>query len=299
MPHPTIEKGATVAWIGLGAMGIPMSRRLSSEGYRLRGYNRSRQTIHDSLPFPLFASPAEAVDGADLVILMVRDGSASRALLWGKGGIISVLSPERILINMSTIAPGEAREEARACRERSAPYFDVPVSGSVVPAEKGELLLLAGGDESLRSRIEAPLSVLGRALHWFGPAGSGMAAKLAINSLLAAHMEALAQTLLIGEFLDLDKKALADAVLDSPLVTPFYRIKIKNLLEENYTKAFSAALMKKDLDLLLAELLSHDQSIPEPLSHLRALYQRIVAKGQGDRDLSIVQDLLKTDARGS
>ncbi len=299
MSDSTNEKAATIAWVGLGAMGVPMARRLALAGYRVRGYNRSRHAVHDTLPFPLFASPAKAVEGADLVVLMVRDGLASRALLWGEGGILSALSPRQRVINMSTIAPDEAREEELACRERNVSYFDIPVSGSVVPAEKGELLLLAGGDESLRSQIEAPLSVLGRSLHWFGQAGSGMAAKLAINFLLGAHMEAIAETLLIGESLGLDGKTLSEALLESPLATPFYRIKVPNLLNEDYRKAFSASLMKKDLDLLLRELLSRDKVLPEPLSHLRSLYQRIVAKGQGEKDLSIIQDLLKSDVRGS
>ena len=300
VPSPSpIDKGSRIAWLGLGAMGRPMSRRLSQAGFRLRGYNRTLHGELSSLPFPVGTNAAECVAESDLVIVMVRDGVAARDLFSGHRGILAGLHPGQIVLNMSTESPAEARVEASACHEKGAVYFDIPVSGSVVPAERGELLLLAGGDDEFRKHLESPLSVLGKSLHWFGPAGSGMAAKLAINFLLAAHMEALVETLLAGESLGLDKKALADALLDSPLATPFYRIKIRNLLEEDYTKAFSASLMKKDLDLLLSELLTLNQALPEMLAHLRSLYRRIETRGQGEKDLSVIQDLIRSDAQGS
>ena len=296
---PTIDKGSSIAWLGLGAMGRPMARRLSEAGFRLRGYNRILHDPLSALPFPVQPDASDCVAESDLVIVMVRDGGVARDLFSGSRGILAGLRPGHIVVNMSTESPAEARTEAAACHEKGAVYFDIPVSGSVVPAERGELLLLAGGDEEFRKNIEAPLSVLGKSLHWFGPAGSGMAAKLAINYLLAVHMEALAETLRAGESLGLDKKTLSQALLDSPLATPFYRIKINNLLEEDYTKAFSASLMKKDLDLLLSELLSRNLALPETLAHLRSLYRRVEARGQGEKDLSVIQDLLKSDAQGS
>ena len=290
-PRPIIP-GSKIAWIGLGAMGVPMATRLFEAGYSLTGYNRTAHASLSSLPFPRLESPAQAVLGADLVILMLRDGKATREVFEGKEGILSALVPGQIVIDMSTIAPDEAKEEARLVAGRGALYFDIPVSGSVVPATRGELLLLAGGEESLRPLIEAPLLVLGKSLHWFGPAGSGMTAKLAINLLLGAHMEALAETLQAGSVLGLEKKALADAILDSPLGTPFARIKVRNLLERDYTKAFSASLMKKDLDLLDRALGPSSSGHPS-LSILRDLYRKVLDRGQGEKDLSIIAEALR------
>ena len=290
-PRPIVP-GSKIAWIGLGAMGVPMATRLFGAGYSLTGYNRTAHADLSTLPFPLAETPSQGVQGADLVILMLRDGKATKEIFDGKDGILSSLVPGQIVIDMSTIAPDEAREEARLVTDRGAIYFDIPVSGSVVPASRGELLLLAGGEESLRPLIEAPLHVLGKSLHWFGPAGSGMSAKLAINLLLGAYMEALAETLQAGSLLGLEKKALADAILDSPLGTPFARIKVKNLLEKDYTKAFSASLMKKDLDLLDRALGPSSPDHPS-LSVLRDLYRKILDRGQGEKDLSVVAEALR------
>lgn len=294
LPPKPVAPGAKVAWIGLGAMGIPMVTRLFASGYSIVAYNRTQHDSFASLPFPILPTPAEVIRNVDLVILMLRDGQATQNVLEGKEGILNSLAPGQIVINMSTIAPDEAKEEARRVMERHAFYFDIPVSGSVVPATRGELLLLAGGDEGLRGIIETPLSILGKSLHWFGPAGSGMAAKLAVNLLLAAHMESLAETLQAGSHLGLDKRALAAAILDSPLGTPFSRIKFRNLLEKDYARAFSASLMKKDLDLLEKSLGSSSSDHPS-LSVLRALYQKILDRGQGERDLSIVAEALTQD----
>lgn len=294
-----ITRGASVGWIGLGSMGIPMAKRLADAGYLMKGYNRTKNERVSTLSFPLCSSPAEAADGAGLVILMLRDGLSSRAVLSGETGLLSSLKPGQILVNMSTESPEDAQWEASECQKKGVAYFDIPVSGSVVPAARGELLLLAGGAESLRSLVAEPMALLGKSLHWFGPAGSGMAAKLAINFLLAVHMESLSETFLLGEALGIDRGALAQALLESPLTTPFYRIKIPTLLAEDYRKAFSASLMKKDLDLLLSALLSRNRDIPEPLSHARSLFQRIVAKGEGEKDLSVIHDLLKKDTEGS
>ncbi|MCL5285648.1 MAG: NAD(P)-dependent oxidoreductase [Nitrospirae bacterium] len=294
-----LTPGSRIAWIGLGSMGLPMAARLSRAGYSLTGYNRTRRESHFSLPFQVFATPSDTIGNADLIIVMLRDGPATREVLTGEKGMLSALKSGQILINMSTESPEEARQESVWCQDRGVLYFDIPVSGSVVPAERGELLLLAGGDETFRSLIAGPMGVLGKSLRWFGSAGSGMAAKLAVNFLLAAHMQSLSETFLVGDALGLERNTLADALLESPLATPFYRIKINNLLNQDYRKAFSAGLMKKDLDLLLSELLKGSQAIPGTLSQARSLYHRIVTKGQGESDLSVIHDLLKKDAEGS
>ena len=293
-----ILPGSPIAWIGLGTMGSPMAQRLAQAGYPVSGFNRTSHERLSSLPVSLASTPAEAIRECRLIIIMVRDAKSTRSLFEDPGGILGALSPGQILVNMSTESPEEAKGEAAWCAQKGVLYFDIPVSGSVIPAQKGELLLLGGGEEAHRPLIAGPMAILGKGLHWFGPAGSGMAAKLAINLLLAAHMKALAETLLVGEDLGLDPKELGAALLDSPLATPFYRIKIPALLRSDYTKAFSSSLMKKDLDLLLSELLSSGKFLPETLTATQALYHRIVAGGAGEKDLSILFSRLKSDSQG-
>lgn len=282
----------TVGWIGFGSMGSRMAKRLLDRGISVVGYNRDREKL-SSCPGTLPASsPAEVAAKTRLVFLIVTDGKASSALVKGNNGVAEGISPGSTVVNLSTIAPEDAREEASFFEARKVAYLDVPVSGSVVPAEKGELLLLAGGDPETLREVQPLLDILGRKTLFFGPAGSGMKAKLVINALLASHMEAFAQVLLLGEELGLDRGSVLDMILESPLSTPFYRIKRSNLENRSYEKAFSLALMTKDLALLAKELVS--SGLPSPLVYsLYNDYREAQSMGFGEQDLSSVYEYLR------
>ena len=287
-----MTSNTTVGWIGFGNMGSRMAKRLLDHGISVVGYNRDRTKLPACPGSMSAASPAEVAGKTRLLFIMVTDGTASSALINGKDGILKEVAPGSIVVNLSTIAPEEAREEARTLGERRVDYLDVPVSGSVVPAEKGELLLLAGGDPEKLATIPPFLDIMGRKTLFFGPAGSGMKAKLVINALLASHMEALAQVLLAGEELGLDRGMVLDMILDSPLATPFYRIKKTNLENRSYAKAFSLSLMTKDLGLLARELLSSGS--PSPLAWgLYNDYREAQKMGLGEQDISSVYEYLR------
>jgi 3-hydroxyisobutyrate dehydrogenase len=284
--------GQTVGWIGFGSMGSRMAKRLFDRGITVVGYNRDREKLSSCPGAVPASSPAEVAAKTRLVFLIVTDGKASSALIKGKDGVLEGISPGSTVVNLSTIAPEDAREEARLFEAREVAYLDVPVSGSVVPAEKGELLLLAGGDPGTLRKIEPLLDILGRKTLFFGPAGSGMKAKLVINALLASHMEAFAQVLLLGEELGLERGAVLDMILESPLATPFYRIKKSNLEKRSYEKAFSLALMTKDLGLLARELLSSGSPSQMAWS-LYNDYREAQRMGLGEQDLSSVYEYLR------
>lgn len=287
-----VTEPSAVGWIGFGSMGSRMVRRLLDRGIPVVGYNRTVFRIPKHPLLKEASTPAETARRTDVIFIMVTDGPASRAVLSGPDGISREIRPGSVLVNMSTIGPGEAEEEAALLRDLGAGYLDIPVSGSVVPAEKGELLLLAGGDPAAIERVSVYLEVMGRKTLHFGPVGSGMKAKLIINALLASHMEALAQVLLIGEGLDLDRNTVLEMILDSPLATPLYRIKRSNLERRSYEKAFSVDLMTKDLKLLAGSLLGDapPSSLPwELYCHFREVQQ----SGRGNEDISSIYEYFR------
>ena len=281
-----------VGWAGFGSMGTRMVRRLLDNGLPVTGYNRTANRLPVHPLFHAASSPAEIAEKSDVVLLMVTDGPASRALLEGPDGIVRGLRPGSLVINMSTIAPEEAQDEARLLLGKGAGYLDVPVSGSVVPAEKGELLLLAGGDGAALERAHPILMHFGKKILHFGPTGSGMKAKLVINLLLASHVESLVQTVLVGESLGLDSDQVLGMILDSPLATPFYQIKRGNLERRSYDKAFSASLMAKDLDLLSLTLLKNRTPAPLPFE-LGRHFRELVDSGRGEEDVSALYEYFR------
>lgn len=273
-------------------MGVRMVRRLLDNGIPVTGYNRTSGRLPSHPLFHAAHTPADIAEKSDLIFLMVTDGSASRALLEGPDGIARGLCPGSLVINMSTIAPEEAQEEALFLLSKGAGYLDIPVSGSLVPAEKGELLLLAGGDGAALERARSILLHFGKKILHFGPTGSGMKAKLVINLLLASHVESLVQTVLVGESLGLDGHQVLGMILDSPLATPFYRIKRTNIEKRSYDKAFSARLMAKDLDLLSLTLLRNRTPASLPFE-LGRHFRELVESGRGEEDVSALYEYFR------
>jgi 3-hydroxyisobutyrate dehydrogenase len=288
-----------LGWIGLGSMGIPMASRLASAGFPLFVYNRTPKSPVGYGPLTLCQTPAEVASLSRILFVMVTDGIASSNIFRGKGGLLEADLRDTIVVNMTTESPEEAVREAEEVGKAGGTYFDIPVSGSVVPAQKGELLLLAGGDSSLEPFLKPALSVLGSGIKWMGPVGSGMKTKLVLNALLAAHMRDLAESILLAEFLGLSRREMSEVILDSPLATPFYRIKVRNILEENFKKAFSVALMAKDLTLLSLECRERGKELPSLFSDLEKIYRTMNAAGNGEKDLSVIYAQLKGERQKS
>lgn len=284
-----------IGWIGLGSMGLPMATRLAGAGFPLFVYNRTPKTLDTAGHVTVCQTPAEVASLGRILFVMVTDGKASANIFRGTGGLLEADLRDIIVVNMTTESPGEAVSEAEAVENAGGVYFDIPVSGSVVPAQKGELLLLAGGDSSLEPFLKPALSVLGSGPKWMGPVGSGMKTKLVLNALLAAHMRDLAEAILLAESLGLSRKAVSEVILDSPLATPFYRIKTRNILEDDFKKAFSVALMTKDLSLLSFEFKKMGKEFPPLFADLESTYRSMNESGSGDRDLSAIYARLKAE----
>lgn len=274
-------------------MGVPMASRLAKNGYPLFAFNRTPKPWSGEGSVTLCKTPSEVARMARIVFVMVTDGEASHHIFMGKGGLLESDLTGRIMINMTTERPEEACQEAIAVQKQGGRYLDMPVSGSVVPAQNGALLLLAGGDASLQPILDPFLKILGSGIKWMGPVGSGMKAKLVLNALLAAHMRDLAESVLLAESLGLSREQMAEVILESPLATPFYRIKTRNILEGDFTKAFSVALMAKDLLLLSMEATSMGFPLAPVFSDLLDIYRNLNASGHGEMDLSVIYEVLQ------
>ncbi|MEV0352793.1 Rid family hydrolase [Nonomuraea sp. NPDC050680] len=187
-----------IAFLGQGRMGVPMARRLSEAGHQVTTWRRGT-----GVPV------AEAVDGADLVLTMLRDPAAVREVLTAA---LPGLRPDATVVEMSTIGP-EAVRELRALLPASVKLVDAPVLGSVGPAADGTLTVLAGGD---LAGVREVLSVFGT-VRECGPPGAGAAMKLAVMSALVPAQVLLAETYAYGEAHGVDRDALAEVLSGTPL----------------------------------------------------------------------------------
>ena len=194
-----------VAVIGLGAMGSRVARRLADAGNEVIVWNRTRAKAEE-LGLPVADTPAEAARGAEVVITMVANPEALRAVTEGDNGVAAGIG-DTALIEMSTVGPAAVARLA----QRVPTMLDAPVLGSVSEAETGTLKIFAGGAAELVERWSPLLSMLGDVIP-VGGSGAGAAAKLVANSTLFGTMAVVGGAVALADALGLSRDA-AFAVL--------------------------------------------------------------------------------------
>ena len=209
-----------VAFIGLGRMGEPMAQNLAKAGLLQAVWNRSdgRTGWCGDAGVRVASSAAEAAAGADVVILMLADGHAARAV---GADALSAMAAGSVLVDMGTSGPEAERDLARAAAERGIGFLDAPVSGSIAPARAGTLTALVGGSEDDLERARPALEAMTKAQHHLGGVGSGAVMKLALNTLIAVTNEGISELLVLCERAGLERPAAYAALADSALASPF------------------------------------------------------------------------------
>ena len=242
---------STIGWIGLGKMGIPMSGHLIKAGYPVTVYNRSRgkETLLKELGAASASTPADLLKVSEIIFLMVSDDTATREIFQGADGLLSAAIPGRIVINMSTVSPTVSREMADACTKAGLHYVDAPVSGSVKQAQDGQLVIMAGGSESVIDSIKPILEHIGKLTLRVGETGAGNTAKLVINTLLGVYAQGLAEAVVLARRNGISTEDLLTLINNSALGNPLIKIKGEAILKENFDAAFALKHIVKDLNL--------------------------------------------------
>jgi 3-hydroxyisobutyrate dehydrogenase-like beta-hydroxyacid dehydrogenase len=266
-----------VAVVGLGGMGSRMARRLLEAGNRLVVWNRSTPKAEPlvGLGASLAATPAEAASGAQVVITMVADPEALRAVTEGADGVGAGAGEGTTAIEMSTVGPAAVERLASVL---SGPLLDAPVLGSLSEAEAGTLSIFVGGDEGVFERHRELLEVLGKPLY-LGPTGSGAAAKLVANSTLFNLIGAIGEALMLGEALGLSLERGFEVLGRTALAEQAERRR-QALESGEFPPRFPLRLARKDADLIADEHLD--------LRLTMAARSWLAEAGDGDQDYSAV-----------
>ena len=168
-----------VAILGTGKMGGAMARRLKSEGDELTLWNRTRERAEALGVGRVAATPAEAVENAEIVISMLTDADAVRAAYLGDGGAAKA-AKNQVFVEMSTAGPAITSEIAPHIEKSGARLVEAPVLGSIGAVEGGKLLILAAGDREAIERARPVLEALGE-VRVVGDLGSAASLKLVAN----------------------------------------------------------------------------------------------------------------------
>lgn len=289
----------TIAFIGLGHMGLPMARNLLKAGFALRIFDLVQSAV-DSLAAEgatPASSAAEAVIGAEVVVSMLPASRHVEGLYLGESGLMAQIAPGSLVLECSTIAPESARKVHAAASARSIALLDAPVSGGTAGAAAGTLTFMVGGDAATLERARPVLSAMGKNLFHAGPDGAGQVAKVCNNQLLAVQMIGTAEALALGVANGLDAATLAEIMRQSSggnwvleKYNPWPGVMENAPASKGYSGGFMSQLMAKDLGLAQEAAQLTTSSTPMGALALQ-LYRLLLKQGHGELDFSAVQKL--------
>lgn len=283
-----------VALIGLGIMGSGMAGRLLGAGFPLTLFNRNREK---AAPFEkagaqIATSPKEAAAHADVVISMVADDVASRAVWLGDSGALAGVAAGTICVEASTLSVAWVRELAAAAAQKNCELLDAPVTGTKPHAANGELLFLAGGSESALAAARPVLAVLSRDVVHLGPTGSGAMMKLVNNFMCGVQAASLAEAAALIRNAGLDREKALGILTNGAPGSPLVKTLAARASAGDFTPNFVLRLMAKDLTYSIEEGSRNNVNLQTAASAL-ADFQRAIAAGYGDRDFSAVIEALQ------
>jgi 3-hydroxyisobutyrate dehydrogenase len=246
----------TVAVIGAGGvMGAPIARNLARAGFPVRAWNRTAAKLEplvDEAGIEIFAEPAQAAAGADVVISLLSDAAVTLDAMAFLAGVKGAGAPaaDAIWVQSATIGIEGTEHCAELAAAAGVELVDAPLLGTRQPAEAAKLVVLASGEESLAARLEPTFGAIGRRTIWVGEApGAASRLKLAINAWILALAEASAETVALAGGLGVDPDLLFDALTGTPLDSPYLRAKAAAMLAGDFEPTLSLTLAAKDAGL--------------------------------------------------
>jgi 3-hydroxyisobutyrate dehydrogenase len=291
----------TAALLGTGLLGSAIARRVAESGIHLKVWNRtvSKAEALRAWGISVCATPAEACEDVDVVLVCLRDGAAVESVLTSGDGGFERARPDTVFADISTVGPRATRRLLELASSHGYAYVATPVVGSGTSALGGQLVVLEGGDRSALGRARRILEPTARRFFYCGSPELASAAKLAVNTLLGLLNEAIAEAYALGLAMGIESSLLLDILSETPAGSQVERKRA--LIESgNFEPSFKLELLAKDLRLALEEASAN--GVAESLEGLRATLanvDRALSSGWEGRDYSGMAGFLAPDHSGN
>jgi putative dehydrogenase len=287
------DVGQTVAAvIGLGSMGSGMARSMKRAGLEVVGYDIAPAAIDRFVADGGrgATSPAEAAQGADIIVSVVVNGAQTEALLFGAEGIARVMKPGAVFISSATMDPAVARDLAQRVEALGLHYLDAPISGGAARASSGELTIMASGSQEAFAAARPGLDAMAAKVYELGDAaGTGAAFKM-INQLLAGvHIAAACEAITFAAKQGLDLDKVYEVITASAGNSWMFENRVPHVLAGDYTPLSAIEIFVKDLGIV--QDMARSERYPVPLV-AAALQMYLAASGAGmgrDDDSSLAR----------
>jgi 3-hydroxyisobutyrate dehydrogenase-like beta-hydroxyacid dehydrogenase len=291
MPDTDSKSRPRLGFIGLGAMVGRNDQRLLAAGYYLTVHYRARERArHMEQGGARFAqTPGQVAAAADVVLSSLTDDAVVEEVMLGPEGALAEARPGTTFIEMSTVSPRTTGRLNKAATPRDLAVLDAPVSGSTPQAEEGQLVILVGGREEMYRECLPILDLLGKKSFYMGPAGSGTATKLCLNTLLGVGVQALAEAIALGLRSGLDNQRLLQMLGETTVLSPSQKSKLEHAKTGEYPATFPLRLMYKDFSLISQHALELSVAMPTTAAAAQVCaVEHARHDAQGDEDFSAV-----------
>jgi 3-hydroxyisobutyrate dehydrogenase-like beta-hydroxyacid dehydrogenase len=286
-----------VGFVGLGAMGLPMAKRVLGAGHKMyTTVHRRREPAEElrGMGAVILTTPAEVATAADVVITILPADAELKEVVFGAAGILNGMTSGKALIEMTSGTALAMQEIAAAIVAKGGAVLDAPVSGGTLAAEQGTLTIMVGGDEALLESFRPLLQSMGTRILHVGKVGQGKIVKIVNQMMAATHLLTIGEAFALGIKNGADPAILYEVIKSSSGYSKMMDLRLPGfLLEGSFEPGFKLDLMKKDLNLALESAKASNTPLLLT-SAVAQVFAAASAAGNGSKDFSAAAQFLAT-----
>lgn len=286
----------TIAFVGLGAMGLGMAQSCLRAGHRVLGLDLNEAAVERLIDMGGEKLTPDGAGEAAIFVSVVLNAAQTRDVLYGKTGFAQHLPKGAVIVSSATISPQDARDNAEQAAQLGLLYLDAPISGGAARAAQGELSIMASGSQEAFEAAAPALSAMAQSVHDLGrEAGAGSAMK-AVNQLLAGvHIAAMGEALALGVSQGLTPERILQVISVSAGTSWMFENRAPRVVEGDYAARSAIDIWPKDLGIVTAIAERAALSIPVAEAAL-ARFREASSQGLGALDDSAITQLYATEA---
>ena len=254
-----------VAFVGLGAMGYPMAGHLVAAGHSVTVFNRTperAQRWQDQYGGAVAATPAEAAEGQDAVMVCVGNDDDVREVACGTHGVLQALPRGSLVIDHTTTSQALAIAVAREAANLGVDFLDAPVSGGQIGAETGALTIMVGANEDAYAAAEPLMACYAKSMRLMGGVGSGQLTKMVNQICIAGLLQGLSEGLHFAERAGLDVAGAVEVIAQGAAQSWQMNNRANTMIAGDFDFGFAVDWMRKDLGIAIATARQVGAAVP-------------------------------------
>ncbi len=298
MQTPSPVSSESVAFIGLGIMGLPMAGHLLAAGRRVTVHNRTRTKADELIArgATWADTPAQAARGAKVVFICVPDTPDVETIVLGSNGILSAATRGQIIVDHSTISPTATRAMAQALEKQGVDFLDAPVSGGDIGARNATLSIMVGGHESAYQSVRPHLEQMGKTLTYCGPSGAGQLTKLVNQILVTINNLAVCEALTFAKANGLDLQKTITAIGGGAAGSWQLTNLAPKMIANDFRPGFMISLQHKDLRLAMEAMNERGLNLAA-LTMVHGLFDRAMRERRGHEGTQALYAVVEAGAK--